>query len=263
MVARTLSLLVLVLSLGVSGLSLAADPTLHEVYEASRQGHVAEAQQMMRQVLKDHPESAKAHYVAAEINARAGDLGEARRELATAESIDAGLSFAKPEAVAALRRELGARPGAVGSLPAARSAPSIPWAMIGVLLLAAGVAWWLFSRRRAPQVSPAPYAPNPPYGGTVPPAGPLGYGPAAPGAGGGILGSLASGVAVGAGVVAGEELVRHMLEPERRVEPGFGTAQAAELPENRDMGGNDFGVNDADSWDSGGGGGGGGGDDWS
>ena len=256
MFSRTLRTLVLVVPLGLAGLAAAAtDPTLHEVYEASRAGHVAEAQQMMRQVLKDHPGSAKAHFVAAEIDAHAGDMATARQELATAESLDASLSFAKPEAVQALRQELGSTRRSPERVTTAQpttdhAAPSLPWGTIALVALAAAALWFALRRRSA--------ATGTPYSAAASPAGPMGYGAPPPAAGGGLLGSLASGVAVGAGVVAGEELVRHILEPNHHTDAGFGTAQAAEPPLNPDLGGTDFGVNDTDSWDSGGGGG----DDW-
>ena len=250
---RSLFLVTALASAGVAG--AAADPTLHEVYEASRSGHVAEAQKMMRQVLQDHPNSAKAHYVAAEVAARAGDAAQARRELATAESLDSSLSFAKPEAVQALRRELGSNRDQVGVLAADHATASLPWGGIALAILAAGAVWWMIRRRASAATTP--------YAAAMPASGPMtngapGYGASAPVGGSGILGSLASGVAVGAGVVAGEELVHHLLQPEHHSDTGFATAQAAELPGKQDMGGTDFGVNDADSWD-----GGGGGDDWS
>ena len=55
----------------------ANDPTIGQVYEAANSGHLDEAQQMMSQVLRDHPQSARAHYVAAEVYARAGDSARA------------------------------------------------------------------------------------------------------------------------------------------------------------------------------------------
>jgi hypothetical protein len=78
-------------------------------------------------------------------------------------------------------------------------------------------------------------------------------------------GGLASGLAVGAGVVAGEELAHHFLDGGRS--SGGGVIPPAEAGEsgfsNSDMGGSDFGVNDPGSgWDDGGSSGGGGGD-WS
>jgi uncharacterized protein len=81
----------------------------------------------------------------------------------------------------------------------------------------------------------------------------------AAGIGSGIAGGLASGLAVGAGVVAGEELARHFLDGDRH-EGGVPPAPSRG-PGRRtsDMGGNDFGVNDAGGWDDSGGGG----DDWS
>ena len=44
-------------------------------------GHLDQAQQMMTQVLADHPNSAKAHYVQAELYAREGKAALARSEL--------------------------------------------------------------------------------------------------------------------------------------------------------------------------------------
>jgi hypothetical protein len=84
--------------------------------------------------------------------------------------------------------------------------------------------------------------------------------------GSGIAGGLASGLAVGAGVVAGEELARHFLDRDGNPVPAPSGNEYPSNP-NADMGGNDFGLNDASSWDDGGsggdiGGGGGGGDDW-
>jgi hypothetical protein len=66
-------------------------------------------------------------------------------------------------------------------------------------------------------------------------------------------------------VVAGEELAHHFLDGRSEgVAPPVESNEWNQAPaSNSDMGGSDFGVNDAGSWDdSGGGGGGGGGDDW-
>jgi len=81
----------------------AGDPSIAQVYEAARTGHLDQAQQMMNQVLQDHPQSAKAHYVAAEIFARAGNSPRARQELDTAQTLAPGLPFASPGAVQALQ----------------------------------------------------------------------------------------------------------------------------------------------------------------
>src|SRR5476651_449623 len=84
----------------------ATDPTIAQVYEAARAGHLDQAQQMMGQVLRDHPQSAKAHYVAAELYARGGDSPMARQELDTAQKLEPGLPFVRPESVQELRQEL-------------------------------------------------------------------------------------------------------------------------------------------------------------
>ena len=93
-----------------------------------------------------------------------------------------------------------------------------------------------------------------------------------PGGGSGIMGSVASGLALGAGVAAGEELVEHVIGGGSNQGGGFvPPAEAAPAPDpNANMGGNDFGLDDPGSWDNGSGGGGwddggggGGGDDGS
>src|ERR1700691_4446651 len=80
------------------------DPSVNQVYDAARAGHLDQARQMMNQVLASHPQSARAHYVDADLK----NYGEARQELRTAEQLNPGLPFANPQSVAALRREIGA-----------------------------------------------------------------------------------------------------------------------------------------------------------
>jgi uncharacterized protein len=284
MLKRMTAPLVLVVALACAGPVLAADPTVDQVYEAARSGHLDQAQQLMNQVLRDHPNSAKAHYVEAELSARAANFPRAREELATAQRLDPSGSFAKPEALAALQRELarGSSNGGYRTYPPARAEEhrsSFPWGI--VLLVVAGVAilWALLSRRSAP-----PYGGYPQYPGGVPPAGgpgggyggPAGYGPGGygppmgGGMGSGIVGGLASGLALGAGVAAGEELVHHWIDKDgNRVEGPPPPGYVPPPDDNANMGGNDFGVSDGgSSLDDGGSsfggdsGGGGGGDDW-
>jgi hypothetical protein len=260
-------MLIPAIALGFAASAFAADPSVHEVYEALQAGHVAEAQQMMRQVLQDHPDSATAHYVAAQVDARAGDFPAAREELATAERLKPGLPGENPASVRELRRELSGTPNRVRPLAVGRP---FPWGLtlvFGVLIV--GILWVLFRRRATPVATYAPLqnggAPGfgqPGYG--QPGYGAPGYGGGPMGGGSGILGNLASGMAVGAGVVAGEELVRHMISPAHATDrDDVGQAPLVDDPgTNADLGGNDFGVTGG-SWDDGGGGGGGGGDDWS
>ena len=255
MLARANRIAAIVVALGIGGIAVAQpEPTLHQVYEAALSGRVGDAQRMMGQVLHDYPDSAKAHYVAAEIDAKAGDLPVARQELAQAETLAPGLPFAKPEAVRALRRELaGTTVQPPQPAPGAGSAP-LPWGLIALLMAGVGIAWALLRRR---PVQPAAIVP-----GALAGPGSPGYGAvpayAAP-AGGGLLGNLATGLAVGAGVAAGEELVRHMIEPGHAATREPSLDAAAGLASDSDFGGADFGVNDPGSWDDGAVGG----DDWS
>ncbi len=236
--------------------ALAADPSPAQVYQTARSGNLAQAQQMIAQVLRDQPRSGQAHYVAAEIDARAGNNRAARQELQTAQSLEPGLPFASARSVQELQAQLADAPLTVLATRTVRGGRS----HLGVFLIfiGAGVVLWLLLRRRAVAMGYPQYPGQ--YRGNVPPGMPGGYGPGGymPGGGSGVLGGVASGLALGAGVAVGEEVVDRMLSGGSS--PGGGgfvaPAEAAPAPDpNADMGGNDFGLNDPGSWDGGGGGG--------
>lgn len=294
----------LVASLMGAGLAMAqAEPTLNEVYATAHAGKLDQAQVMIQQVLIGHPKSAKAHFVRAELYARQGDLDRARESLATADKLSPGLAFAKPEAVQALRTQLAAvrsAPRAVVSglapsnatpstdsgyaRPVQYSNPQPSSASWGLPLLLAGVAiaagYFIFRRRvPTPEPQPAGYG----YqqgglsgpqtfgmgGGAVPAGYPPGGGypqPAGSGLGGRIMGGVATGLAVGAGVMAAEAIGRNLMGHHNNADASplnTGASNNDYQPignSNPDMGGADFGINDGGSWDSGGGSDGGGGD---
>lgn len=256
--------------LGTAPANADSDPSMHQIYEAAQSGHLDQAQQMMNQVLRDHPNSGKAHFVAAELSAKAGKTDLARSELRLAEQFAPGLPFAKPQSLQALKAEIGLSPRTMNTAPRMSPTPSVPWGSLLVLAAAIGLLWRLFRRRSTNNAQypagsvPSGSAPGG-YGG--PGGGPGGYGPGVGpmgGAGSGIVGALASGLAVGAGVVAGEELAHHFLDGGRHA----GSTSAPEnftneAPANGDMGGSDFGVDAPGSWDDGGSSGGDSGGDWS
>ena len=237
-----------------------------QIYSAAASGHLDQAQQMITQVLADHPGSAKAHFVQAELYAKEGKTALARSELGAAEQLKPGLPFASPRSVQELKAQLGLK---VAMSPGMRSmpvAPRFPWGTLLILAGVVGLLLMVFRRRNTNIQYPAA---GPAMGGAPGNYGPGGYGgpgsgygprPMGGGIGSGIAGGLASGLAVGAGVVAGEELAHHFLDGGR----GGSVIPPAEAGESGvdsgDMGGSDFGVNDPGSgWDNGGGGGG----DWS
>ncbi|MBI4692523.1 MAG: tetratricopeptide repeat protein [Gammaproteobacteria bacterium] len=267
----------LALAGGVATAGYAAEPTLHEVFEAVEAGKLGKADTMMGEVLKAHPDSAKAHFVHAEVLAREGRRDEAREALATAEKLAPGLTFAKPSAVAHLREMIN---GTAAALPVAdggamRGGHSLMPIVLGVggLLLVMFVVRARSARRNAAN-PPTAYGAG--YGGAQggPYAqGPYGGGPAPMGGSGPGLGSsLASGLAVGAGIAAGEALVHRVMDGNRTADPGAGFGPAGFTQANRGVPEDqDFGVNDSSSWgDNSGyvdggdlGGGDIGGDDWS
>jgi uncharacterized protein len=250
----------------------AADPSVDQIYQAARSGQLPQAEQMVDQVLRDYPRSGKAHYVASEIYAHAGNYGRARAELNAAESLAPGLPFANPSSVRELQNELASSRVPQGWTAVDRPhSAGLPWGSIILVLLGLGLVWTLIRRR----VQRSSYGSYGAYPGNVPPAQPgygtpgMGPGPYYPGGGGsGLMGSLGTGLAIGAGVAAGEELVHHVLDSYHH--GGFiNSANAAEsgaIEQNSDLGGQDFGVNDGSSWGDSSDGGGFdssvGGDDW-
>ena len=248
--ARTLIAAFLLLPLLPAG-ALAAepssgtDPTIETVHALAAAGHVDQALTQMDRVLKDHPGSAKAHYVEAQLYAREDHDAQGRRELARAEQLAPGLPFADVYSVAELNRQLSlgaasAEGRSAVAAPVNEAGPHIPWSMIAVFGVVAFGLFLMFRRGSAPApVSQSPWAGSG-YGAPV----------AAPGGlGSGLLGSLAGGAAMGAGFAAGEEVIEHMFGGgERREE-----ARPSDSFDggNRDMGGNDFGITDDGSWDDG------------
>ena len=267
-----------------------AEPTLSQIYAAAQSGQVEKARQMTQEVLRNHPQSAKAHFVMAELDAAQGKLAEAREQLAQAESLAPGLPFARAEAVQALRDRVNARPAvrspdqrAARPAPAVQDAPrapSFPW---GPVLLAgavvAGVAWVLRSRAAARSAQAPGYmaggaaAARPGWDQQPPGYGPQpgyapqpGYGPQAaqPGMGGNMMGGLATGLAVGAGALAAQEIGRRMMNdhPQQGAAPLADSHPASDSALASDAGigsidrvgsgpdlPQDFGVQDTGSWD--------------
>ena len=244
-----LQLILLAMLMGVTLMATAAEPTLDQVYTATRSGQLAEARTMMQEVLQAHPNSGKAHYVNAEVLAKSGDLATARTEFALAEKLEPGLPSINPRSVQELQQALNGRSGTMAQ-GSSESSPSISW---GTILWIGGLALllvvWLVRRqaRQYPMVAPGQQPGGYPQTGV-----PMGQ-PIQPGGGGmGLMGSLATGAALGAGLVAGEALAHNLM----------GGSNSGGMPQggnaNSDLGGQDFGVSDSGSWDSGGGGGG----DW-
>jgi hypothetical protein len=268
MLIRAIKILVFVGAAMVFGVAMAqSDPTLNQVYEAAQAGRIGQAQDMMKQVLRDHPRSGKAHYVEAELLARQQLFAQARQELSVAETLSPGLPFAKPSAVNALRSELSAatpvaRESGFRTADAASiSSPvsSFPW---GLALGFGGLAavLFVFMRQRRPAAGAMSSAAYPPGQGLQPgavpgaptaPYGQPGYGQAAPGMGSNLMGGLVTGLAVGAGVVAAEQIGHRLFGSDHaQGMPAAGGNQIFPLDENQRMGGDNFGIADGGGWDS-------------
>ena len=249
------------------------DASLHQVFQAAEAGNFKKAQSMMDNVLKNHPNSAKAHFVEAELLAKQGLNSNASAELSKAEKLEPALTFAKPEALQSLKNRIaGIVPNNVQPAIVHQSAPNITmpsnWLMPVLLFVGLGVMilfiMALFRRnsQSLPSNNHPAYAPNT----NNSPANNPGMGsatgqPTTGGMGSGLMGNLATGAALGAGVVAGEALMHHFIDGDHN-NPSTQNHQPDNSPWNSpdnaasttnsndyDMGGNDFGVQDSSSWD--------------
>ena len=237
----------------------AADPTLHDISQAAAAGKFHDAEMMMDQVLRDHPNSAKAHFVNAQLLAKQQRIAEGKAELDAALHLSPTLSFARPNAVEELKQVLARSPPKNLPLlapiaPASHTYFSLQALLPGAALIGALILF-LRSRRR-PTFAPSNSVGAPALSGGA------GVGTMAPtaGAGSGIMGGLATGAAMGAGMIAGEALMNRVLGSGHQDE-GFNRAgdfgdetRPAPGDSNYDLGGEDFGVNDGQSWDDAGGG---------
>ena len=283
----------------VSAPAFAADGP-KEVQAAIQQGNYTLAEQDLRQAIVEHPESAKAHYMLAQVLAHEGNIGDAQKEASQAKTLDPKISFTNPARFEHFQSELNQalapsagvrRPAAttseapatvVAEQPVAepRSSGSIwPWVIGGIVVV---LLFGWFRRRQQGMVNSNQSYGNQGYGAPGP-QNPYGNGPYAPpgysqapqggsGIGGSILGGLAGGVLGAAAVEAYENHERR--EDMQQGDSQFG-GNNVENPQDQaydqlrnqpfDAGNN----NSDDSWDDNGGGGGGdsfdgGGDDsWS
>jgi len=234
-----------------------AEATLPEVYKAVQSGQMAKADAMMKEVLQNHPNSAKAHYVAAELYAKEGKVELARNHFITAQNLAPGLPFAQAESVQKLQVQLANTQVAPAASQTSIFSNPLFWGLIAILVV--GIV--IVMKRRKAEAVQVYNAPSAGYPGT--PGGPAGYpggpggpgypgAPAAGGMGSGLMGSLATGAALGAGMYAGQALASNLMGGHDN-----GHSNAGSNPNLNQVGGPapldpNFGVRDASSWDDGG-----------
>ncbi len=235
-------------------------PTPKDIETAVNAGHLTQAESMLREVIQEKPQSAKAHYELGQVLARETRYADAQQELKKAKELDPALKFAAtPEKFNETydkvnRLAQNAASGNVSSpalntpvpavnapAPKAPAAPESAFSLSYVWLGIAGlvVLALLFLRRNKPESAAPVYAPAAPNGAAMAPRGfgaqftpnapmnnpsyPPGYGPNVQPAGG--MGSGIGGVVVGglAGVAAGYALSK-ALEGDHHTEHGNNTA---------------------------------------
>jgi len=260
-------------------------PTLQQVEAQVGRGDYAQAESMMREVVAAKPDSARAHYVYAEILAHERKFAQAVEEAKAARTIDPDVKFTDPEKfrtfeAALLRAQnpaartsptpVESRAQAQAQTAPARVAPAtastgVPgWVWLAGLAAIGFVLWRMLSRSRASMAGGAA-APAMTYGAQTPgmPGGPgvagapgTPYGPGYPAQRPG-SGMLGVGLGAAGGLAAGM-LAERMLNSRRDSDadrgPGhsglFDSPQGASPADDLDDRPIDFGTGGND-WDSG------------
>ena len=112
------------LGLALLAWSAFALPTLEAVQAAVGQGNYVQAETMMGEVVAAKPNSAKAHYLYAEILAHNKRFDQATAQAAQAKSIDPSLKFTQPEKFRAFEQLLEREQSAAQSARTAKATPA-------------------------------------------------------------------------------------------------------------------------------------------
>ena len=161
-------------------------PSTQDVQGAVNAGDYPRAEQMMQEVVAAKPQSARAHYIYAEILAHQAKFDEAARQANEAQRLDPALGFTDPQRFRnfeqLLQREQrgGAaaprvvdRTGLAPTPAVAHAGGGVPgWVWVGGLALVIFLVWRMVSRRALAQAVPAPaygggYGAAPGYGAPV------------------------------------------------------------------------------------------------
>ncbi|MET0330381.1 MAG: tetratricopeptide repeat protein [Dyella sp.] len=230
--------LVGMLALVSSGAAFAGDSP-QEVQAALQQGNYPMAEREMRQAISEHPQSAKAHYVLAQVLAHEGNIGDAAKEANQAQQLDPRLSFTDPARFQRFQAELHQALTPIAARGAVAERITHPmvqvehrhfhmlWLILGLLVIVGLFMMFRRNRQNAPSgydqrgyAPPQAGVPNG-YGAAYPPPAPP-Y-PQQPTAGSGLGGAFVGGLAGG---VLGAAAVEMFENHERRVEQdGFGGSQ--------------------------------------
>lgn len=158
-------LLVNVLLIMLFPLIAIAEITPNDVAEKMKAGDTQTAELFTQQILKEHPNSAKAHYYMGQILAIEGKYKRSYQELKEAANLDRSLSFASsPDR---FRIEMDKVKVNLGDAPApaisSQQDSSSHWGLILFILIAGGMICWFFIRKKpeSDEAKENPYKPTP------------------------------------------------------------------------------------------------------
>ena len=243
----------------VIGLLFAA-PSTKDVENAIKSGNYANAETMLKEVVTEKPNSAKAHYYLAQVLAHQNKYNEAKEQLNIAKTIEPSLAFGNPSKVnefesklnkAMNSKQITSNATSVQTSNANNNSSNFPWAWIVLAIAVLAILFMIFKKRQQSLVGNSGYSNNPinPYGANNNTQ-PNNY--AQPNNNSSSMGStIMGGLAAGAAAAVGMSVVDSLLHG-HEAKADDSNQNHQNIPNNNDFNtfnNNDFDVGGGD-WDS-------------
>ena len=135
-----------------------AEPSFNQIQDLIGRQQYAAAEQGLEQIIKNHPNSAKAFYSMAQAQAGLGNLDKARYALDKATGLDPTLSFASSSQVQSLREALTPQ---VTKIEKVEESHWLRNSLIVILLAGFGYAVYAYAKRRKEDEDKGTYSFNP------------------------------------------------------------------------------------------------------
>jgi hypothetical protein len=115
-----------------------AEPSFNDIQSLIEQRQYSAAESGLVEIIKNHPQSAKAYYTMAQAQAGLGNLEKARYALDRAQGLEPSLSFADSTAVRNLRQAISPQTSKIEAVPESHF-----WTYF-LILLAIGLVYWAY-----------------------------------------------------------------------------------------------------------------------
>ena len=142
-----------------------AEPSFNDIQSLIEQHQYSAAESGLVEIIKNHPQSAKAYYTMAQAQAGLGNLEKARFALDRAQGLDPSLSFADSGAVRNLRQAISPQTSKIEAVPESNFWTYF-FILVGIVLLYLAYRWYSENKEEGQTgtsgtSNPSPRTPSP------------------------------------------------------------------------------------------------------